>query len=101
MKINFRIAASSLILAASVISSAVYADPQNSTRNEEAANPALVNAVNSMNAALKELQAAPNEFGGNKAKAIADLKTAIDSTKRALNYYPQKNEDQYDGSLTH
>ncbi|MGD0960681.1 MAG: hypothetical protein ABSB19_12815 [Methylomonas sp.] len=101
MKINIRIIVSSLILVTSAIFTSVYADPQYSIRDEEAAYPGLVNAVHGMNAALKELQGSPNDFGGNKAKAIADLKAAIDSTKRALYYRLQTDEDHYDDSLTH
>jgi hypothetical protein len=42
--------------------------------------------------ALKELEAAPDDFGGNKAAAMADTKQAIHSLKKAL-YYRLKMDD--------
>jgi hypothetical protein len=38
------------------------------------------------------LEAAPDDFGGNKAAAIADTRKAIHSLKRAL-YYRLKMDD--------
>ena len=40
--------------------------------------------VHDTEGALRELQAAPDDFGGNKAAAIADTKRAIHSMRKAL-----------------
>ena len=39
-----------------------------------------------MHEALKELEAAPDDFGGNKVAAVNDTRTAIHSLKKALYY---------------
>jgi hypothetical protein len=45
-----------------------------------------------MQEALKELDEAPHDFGGNKGVAMADTKKAIHSLKKAL-YYRLKMDD--------
>ena len=45
-----------------------------------------------MKEALRLLEAAPDDFGGNKAAAVADTHRAIHSLKRAL-YYRLKMDD--------
>ena len=45
-----------------------------------------------MNEALREMEAAPDDFGGNKAVAIADAHRAIHSLKKAL-YFRLKMDD--------
>ena len=52
--------------------------------SEEAAHPRLVEAIHNMQNALKELEAAPDDFGGNKATAIRDTRQAIHSVRKAL-----------------
>ena len=39
-----------------------------------------------MHEALKELEAAPDDFGDNKTAAVNDTRTAIHSLKKALYY---------------
>jgi hypothetical protein len=68
------------------------AAPELSVQSERAAHPRLVEAINHLNAALRELEAAPEDFGGNKAAAIADTRKAIHSLKRAL-YFRLKMDD--------
>ena len=46
-----------------------------------------------MKEALSELEAAPDDFGGNKAAAIADTRKAIHSLKKAL-YFRLKMDDE-------
>jgi len=53
-------------------------------QSEEAAHPRIVEAIHHMKEALHEMQAAPDDFGGNKARAIQDCKVAIHSLRRAL-----------------
>jgi len=68
------------------------ADPQISMRQEEAAHPRLVQAIREMKEALHELEAAPDDFGGNKAAAIRDTRQAIHSVRKAL-YFRLKLDD--------
>jgi hypothetical protein len=69
------------------------AAPELTVQSERAAHPRIVEAINHMKEALKELEAAPDDFGGNKAVAIADTKRAIHSLKKAL-YFRLKMDDE-------
>ncbi len=89
MKINSR----PLILLSSVAAMGVgvamlpvvaSAAPQMSVQSEEAAHPRIVEAIHHMQEALREMEAAPDDFGGNKAVAIHDCKVAIHSLRKAL-----------------
>ena len=71
---------------------AASAAPELTIQSERAAHPRLVEAINHMNDVIRELDAAPHDFGGNKAAAIADTRKAIHSLKRAL-YYRLKLDD--------
>jgi hypothetical protein len=62
-------------------------------QSERAAHPRIVEAINRMKEALREMEAAPDDFGGNKAAAIADTKKAIHSLKKAL-YFRLKMDDE-------
>jgi hypothetical protein len=68
------------------------AAPQLTIQSERAAHPRLVEAINKMEEAVKEMDAAPDDFGGNKYAAIQDTKKAIHSLKKAL-YYRLKMDD--------
>jgi hypothetical protein len=73
----------SLAVALSAFSLSASAGPL-SIQSEEAAHPRLVEAIHHMREALHEMQAAPDDFGGNKAQAIRDTQVAIHSLRRAL-----------------
>jgi hypothetical protein len=60
------------------------AAPQLTIQSEEAAHPRLVHAIHNLQDVLKELEAAPDDFGGNKAQAIKDTHQAIHSVRKAL-----------------
>jgi hypothetical protein len=60
------------------------AAPQLTIQSEQAAHPRITDAIHKLEQALGELQAAPDDFGGNKAAAMADMRTAIHSLKKAL-----------------
>jgi len=68
------------------------AAPELSIQSERAAHPRIVEAINHMNEALREMEAAPDDFGGNKAVAISDTRRAIHSLKKAL-YFRLKLDD--------
>lgn len=59
---------------------------------ERALHPNISNAIASMQMALADLERAPDNFGGHKGAAIADLQRAILSAKRAL-YFRLKMDD--------
>ena len=69
------------------------ADPALSVQSERAAHPRIVAAIREMKEALREMEAAPDDFGGNKAAAIADTRKAIHSLKKAL-YFRLKMDDE-------
>lgn len=63
---------------------AVAAQP--TIQSEEAAHPKIVLAINEMKDALYELSTTKDDFGGNKAAAIRDLRNAIHAMQKALYY---------------
>jgi hypothetical protein len=81
------------VLAGLLIASQARAAGPYTFDSERAAHPNLANAINQMYAALADLQAAPDAFGGHKGQAIQDLQRAILSTKRAL-YYRMHVDDR-------
>ncbi|MGH8208504.1 MAG: hypothetical protein ACREU6_02720 [Steroidobacteraceae bacterium] len=60
------------------------AAPALSIQQEDAAHPRIVEAIHHMKEALHEMEAASDDFGGNKAAAIRDAKVAIHSLRKAL-----------------
>lgn len=92
MNVNFKTMTSNVILLMVTIgvtlfsSMSAYANPQVTMQQERAAHPNLVKAIDELKAALKALEAAPDNFGGNKAIAIANIKQSIHSLKKALYY---------------
>jgi len=64
---------------------------------EVAAHPNLASAIRKMQSAYADLQAAPDNFGGNKAQAMAQVKAAIHSLRRALFYRLKTTDAQIDG----
>ncbi len=55
-------------------------------RAEENAHPNITQAMHNTQAALEALRNAPDQFGGHKAQAEADLKRAWISLRKALYY---------------
>src|SRR5450755_3866008 len=53
-------------------------------RVEETNHPNVTNAMHDIEKSMKSLHAAPDEFGGHKAQAEADLKQAWISLRKAL-----------------
>ena len=84
--------ATALALAVGFQPSIVAAEPALTIQQEEAAHPRLVKTIHEMREALRELEEAPHDFGGNKAAAVRDTKQAIHSLKKAL-YYRLKMDD--------
>jgi len=90
MKLNPRrlvsTGALSAAMALGALAMSASAAPQLTMQSEEAAHPRIVEAIHHMKEALHEMEAAPDDFGGNKARAINDTKVAIHSLKKALYY---------------
>ena len=55
-------------------------------RAEEAGHPNVTNAMHDIEKSMKALHNAPDDFGGHKAQAEADLKAAWVSLRKALYY---------------
>jgi hypothetical protein len=68
------------------------AAPPTTIQAEEAAHPRIVDAIHHMREALHEMEAAPDDFGGNKAQAIHDCQVAIHSLRKAL-YFRLRMDD--------
>ena len=56
----------------------------NLMRTEEAKHPNIAKSMHDLEDAMKHLHEAPNDFGGHKAQAEADLKQAWISLRKAL-----------------
>jgi hypothetical protein len=87
MKFGKTLASTGALAAALVLSAlpvAAVAAPGLTIQSEEAAHPRIVAAIHELKHALEELQAAPDDFGGNKAAAIHDTKVALHSLRKAL-----------------
>ncbi len=79
-------AASALAALAVGVQQTSKAAPQLTIQSEEAAHPRLVRAIHELEDAIHELQAAPDDFGGNKGVAINDCVKAKHSLRKALYY---------------
>ncbi len=55
-------------------------------RAEEAGHPNITHAIQDIEKSMKALHNAPDDFGGHKAQAEADLKQAWVSLRKALYY---------------
>lgn len=83
---------SSVVVALLSLSGAIVAlpasaaAPQLSQEQEWSAHPPLTAAVKAMDKAVEDLDHAAENYGGNKAAAIRDLKAALHSLKKAILY---------------
>jgi len=81
-----------LLIAFGAMPMLASAAPPYTIQSEEAAHPRIVEAIHHMREALHEMEAAPDDFGGNKAQAIHDCRVAIHSLRRAL-YFRLRMDD--------
>ena len=86
MQINLKVATMAAALAATTALAPIVASaqPMVDYRQEAAAHPRMVQAIRQAEGSLRLLQAAPDDFGGRKARAISDLRQAIHSMRAAL-----------------
>ena len=61
-------------------------------REEWRDHPRIVKAVHELEDAVSYLDAAPNDFGGHKAAAIAASREAIRQLRAAINYRAEHDE---------
>lgn len=94
MKTTKKLLTAGLVVAMGFIAAPMtgVAAPDVTIQQERAAHPLIVEAIHHMQTALRELESGKEDFGGNKAVAIADTRKAIHSLKRAL-YYRLKMDD--------
>lgn len=88
--------AASLLAGAALMMAPQMAMAQLTVQSEEAAHPNLVRAIHEMQNALRALERAPDNFGGHKGQAMNDLRAAIHSTKRALYYRLNMDDNAID-----
>ena len=50
------------------------------------AHPQIVKAINAIGDAIAYMRAAPHDFGGHRAEAIADCEKAVKQLREALKY---------------
>jgi hypothetical protein len=75
-------------LAAVALMSAPLAIPASAetVAQEAAEHPRIAKAIAEIEDAIKYMEAAPHDFGGHKAKAIADSRAAVTQLRLALKY---------------
>ncbi len=59
---------------------------------EKAAHPRIMKAIKALEDAVAYMKAAPHDFGGHRAAAIADSEKAITQLKEALKYREMQDE---------
>ena len=64
----------------------VAINAQPTMAGEKAAHPRIVKAIHAIEDAVAYMKAAPHDFGGHKAAAIADCEKAVVQLKEALKY---------------
>lgn len=83
MKSILTAVAASLVLATMSLSPAAA---QQTVRTEAAEHPRIAAAIKELEEAIIYMERAPHNFGGHKAKAIADSRAAVAQLKLALAY---------------
>ena len=95
-KVLLTSAACALALAIGAQPMGAIAGPQLTVQSEEAAHPRIVIAIHEMREALREIEAAPDDFGGNKAAAARDTRAAIHSLRKALYFRLHMDDEAID-----
>jgi hypothetical protein len=74
-----------------VLFTTAFTTPQQNAVTETAEHPRIAKAITQMEDAIAYMEAAPHDFGGHKAAAIADTKAAVKSLKLAMAYRAKKD----------
>jgi hypothetical protein len=97
MKPNLKSLARAIVAGAFVILAAGCVTPppaqaQISFETERREHPNMARAIDEMNAAYRDMERAPSDFGGQKSQAMQALRSAIISARRAL-YFRMRLDD--------
>ena len=65
-------------------------------KDEMREHPRIVKAMRDLEDAIRYMEAAPHDFGGHKAEAIADSRRALESLRRAVQYREHHDHDHHD-----
>ena len=78
------------LISGALLAATLMASPsllaQQTTKSEKAAHPRIAKAIRELDDAIRYMEAAPHDFGGNKAAALADSRKAVESLRKALAY---------------
>jgi len=61
-------------------------------REEAREHPRIAAAIRELEEAIRYMEAAPHDFGGHKAQALADSRAAVKSLREALAYRAAKDK---------
>jgi len=76
----------------SLLSGALTGALADEKREEWREHPRIVRAVQELEGAIKEMEAAPHDFGGHKAAALAASREAVKQLRAAINYRVEAEE---------
>jgi len=79
-----------LAIGGALVSMSALADE--SMREEGKMHPRIRKAIHELEDAIKYMEEAPHDFGGNKAQALANSRQAVNSLRKALAYRGEKDE---------
>lgn len=75
-----------LLLASLIMVPLTVAAPSARAGEERREHPRISHAITALQGAIAELQAAPHDFGGHRADAVAACNNAINQLRQALAY---------------
>jgi len=78
-------------LATGSVLASLNAAAQETVREEAGQHPRIARAIHELEDAIKYMEAAPHDFGGHKAQALADSRAAVKSLREALAYRAVKD----------
>ncbi len=78
-------------LAAGGVLAGVSAGAEETMREEGKEHPRIARAIHELEDAIKYMEAAPHDFGGHKAQALADSRAAVRTLREALAYRAAKD----------
>ena len=65
---------------------------QQNMRTEMGEHPRIAAAIRELEGAIAYMEKAPHDFGGHKAKAIADSRAAVHELREALKYRADQDD---------
>ncbi len=80
------------VLATSGLLAAAASRSDEGVREEAREHPRIARAIRELEDAIRYMEAAPHDFGGYKAQALADSRAAVASLRHALAYRAGREE---------